>query len=1254
MIRAKLVEDLVQEILGPRQGAQEILDPLHDPREEYQVGTLFPAESIISRDPDSDAELLGQAAGADEDDDDEVMTPPISTVGSNYRRIPSSFGISFALKNKSDVEGIQICATWARYNKEEGIGWRRQPRYQIFKIDSVRDVQHESHNEVRLTTKFVERHDGSARVSFYLSSIIRPSKPDKVNTEEIIFQPELRVKLANPESIVELGEGGFSTSDEEWRVSMAQYDQRKVLARGHLCGVYWSEIDPQVEQPPESPEGPPFQWIDGRFFLETGTRLEEFFKADLRTDFCPMYSAPSPSFDWPADRKPAPELSAANLSNCRSQEELSRLLNPLIMHYSAWLEKTRSKIGTNPIKGIILKRHEAALERIRNGLSFIASNRNAFLAFLFMNRVMNLQSSWGKGELKWRPFQLAFILLALRSSVNSGDENREIADILWFPTGGGKTEAYLGLAAFTMAYRRLGLPHDQEGHPATDGSSVISRYTLRLLTIQQFRRALKMICACEVMRLTNVGRKIGWRPNGEDALGDWIWGISPFSIGLWVGSEVSPNRLTGERYLDNQPGAVSLLRRLPQPQEPDPAQVLDCPVCKSILAIPLSGLPKGQVDLRLISLDEPKRDFISNPHQLDFGSIKVQSIETISSRNARVYYLCFNLELDTNCTPADFQNWWKEKVLACQPLRLASFNLPVRPGYIAVQDPRRNNPHDFEIRCPNPDCQINQISYREKIPSQQGPVWREMHPLFCSPDEKTTSFGMPIPAITVDEKLYGFPTTMVVATVDKIATIPRLGDADAASLFGRVTSFSEKKGYSRESVRGRAPVSPFSPPDLIIQDELHLLDGPLGSMFGLYECIVDAICSKPKYVASSATIRNASEQVASIMDRRAAVFPPVNVDIEEGFFLSVQEAHPLDEGDMSIKKPGRLFLGVAAPGRAAQTPIIRIWSRLLQTAHNIRLEGANTSELDSFWTLVGYFNAIRELAGGETYWRQDIPQRIAHIAPAGQGRPMDTIEGFRNLSSQTDSSELPGILAALERTLMDGDPLNAVAATSMFGTGVDVDRLSLMVVHGQPKSASSYIQAIGRIGRKRSGLAVVFLRVGKPRDLNHYEYFTGYHRRLPVAVEPISVRPTAPRALEKALGPMLVFLLRNIFPDRSISFPNGINLNDGASQILSISPEAVSYVESIFRRRLEAQPRERRSLTIEQFLDQVRGALEAWQNLANRSLQDPDPLPYKGQRKAVLGAPGVFTGDFAFENAPTSLREVEPLIRIRTTGFGGR
>ena len=183
------------------------------------------------------------------------------------------------------------------------------------------------------------------------------------------------------------------------------------------------------------------------------------------------------------------------------------------------------------------------LRRLREGIDLLCSNADVRLAFCFANKAMALQSRWTRQRVDpWRPFQLVFQLINIPALAQPVSTDRLACDLLWIPTGGGKTEAYLGLAAFTFGFRRLDarLQNRTEGG---GGVSVLSRYTLRLLTIQQFRRALALVTACEALRVHSTGTARGWRPKDADQEPGWIWGRTRFSIGLWVGGNVTPNGL---------------------------------------------------------------------------------------------------------------------------------------------------------------------------------------------------------------------------------------------------------------------------------------------------------------------------------------------------------------------------------------------------------------------------------------------------------------------------------------------------------------------------------------------------------------------------------------------------------------------------------------------------------------------------------------------------------------------------------------
>jgi hypothetical protein len=573
-----------------------------------------------------------------------------------------------------------------------------------------------------------------------------------------------------------------------------------------------------------------------------------------------------------------------------------------------------------------------------------------------------------KGKGLWRPFQLAFILMNLRSISERDSAERATVDLIWFPTGGGKTEAYLGLTAFTILRRRL--------YKATDaGTTVLMRYTLRLLTTQQFQRAASLICATEIIRRENEPRL----------------GATRISIGLWVGQSVTPNK---------NPDAVSSLNTLLKNGKPNPFIVLTCPWC---------GAEMGPVALG---------------------------------------------------------NGYEAK------------------GY-------RKEGSKVVFRCQDPDC-----TFRD-------------------------SRGLPL--LVVDQAIYEERPTLLIGTVDKFAMLP--WDPEPRRLFGLDN------------------VDPVPPPDLVIQDELHLISGALGSMVGMYETTIDTLCRHQlhgklfpsKIVASTATICRAAQQVKCLYAREVFLFPPQGLRAGDSFFAEVSsidaEGKPL---------PGRLYVGVFASALSSHVMAqVRVMAALLQAIKCI--QGAPAESLDPYWTLMGYFNSLRELGHAATLIRADIREYLnavwdrLNIRKPAAGTNNPDLRRFINrdleLTSRIQSSQITDVLQQLFNTYPpteDRRPVDVCLATNMIQVGLDVPRLGLMTVVGQPKTTSEYIQATSRVGRDARGPGIVatIYNPAKPRDRSHFEHFRSYHQSIYRWVEPTSVTPFAVPVRERALHAQLITLAR--------------------------------------------------------------------------------------------------------------------------------
>jgi hypothetical protein len=760
-------------------------------------------------------------------------------------------------------------------------------------------------------------------------------------------------------------------------------------------------------------------------------------------------------------------LKAAWLARAEARAEVTSALRAFLSNYYCWI-KTQLEPRLGEFDGELFTAADRnfhrcleASSRMNEGVTTLENSDEIWTAFTLANAAMDRQAQYDskglrKGPLTWRPFQLAYILLVLPGLTDPKSPDRDCVDLLWFPTGGGKTEAYLALTAFQIFLRRL----TNAGRRDEGGVDVLMRYTLRLLTVQQFQRAASLICACDAIR----------RERGD-------LGRASISLGLYVGGDATPNRAKA---------ALEALQQEHDGQQPrsTPRQLLDCPVC-------------GQ-------------------------------------------------------------------------------NLPLSSYAEASES------DGIDIRCSNAACE---------------------------------SSGEPLPVLTVDDFIYASPTSLLIGTIDKFAQLPRRSDLRA--LFGL-------DGGLR--------------PGLIIQDELHLISGPLGSMAGLYETVVDLLCTddgvRPKVIGSTATIGQAARQVRALFDRTVLQFPPSGFEAADSFFAVRDE-----------NGPDRLYLGVSSAGRSPKFALQAAAAALLQSTGHLQAEGNPSALLDPFWTCVLYFNSLRELGGAHVLVQDDIPRQMAFLA-GRLGQPLRTLEAEAiELSSRVPSRELPGHLSQLAVALAaDGDdpfspePRDVVLASNMISVGVDVPRLGLMVVNGQPKSTAEYIQASSRVGRGLYGLVVTLYNFGRPRDVSHFEHFLGYHGALYRSVEATSVTPWAPRARDKALHAVVAAIVRQLV--------GSMEDDDAARDFDPNDPEVVLLLDAIRERARSASE----GIEGDDTAAHLDGIVHEWAKRSLDARTGRHDLLY-WERKAPFGKtkPHLMTsaeeggrpGRLAWPT-PNSMREVEP------------
>jgi hypothetical protein len=836
------------------------------------------------------------------------------------------------------------------------------------------------------------------------------------------------------------------------------------------------------------------------------------------------------------------ELGMEALAELESAEDAKGRLGGLVASYRAWIDQEVTRIGLLPLtarqeetaRDLILFAKTAA-DRIGEGISSLGDPK-CLEAFCIANQSMahaarqRFAVQQGKkpddvDAPKWRAFQLAFILMNLRGLHDPAHADRRVVDLLFFPTGGGKTEAYLGLAAFTLVLRRL-----QNPGLASAGVSIIMRYTLRLLTLDQLGRAAGLMCALELER------------KGNPELGEW-----PFEIGLWVGSAATPNRMG--KANDEGPGkedtAYTKLQRYKNKpgRHPSPIPLEECPWCGK----------------------------------------------------------------------------------------------PFDPDSFQLDPPGSPEPKDLRVSCSDMDCAFS------------------------------SARGETLPILGVDEPIYRRLPCFLIATVDKFAALPWTGRVGA--LFGNVDRHDSQGFYGPcDTMKGSAlPDSSLLPPDLIIQDELHLISGPLGTVAGIYETAIEALCRRdlpggkvrlPKIIASTATVRRADRQIRALFGReQTAIFPPPGPDRNDSFFARTIPSTP--------ENPGRLYLGLAAQGRSMKVVLLRSSLALLAGAKQLYEEaGGTTAEnpCDPYMTLLGYFNSLRELGGSRRIVEDEVYVQAQSRWKRRRLDPVDDLFRSRyikrdpvELTSRVGTNDVSRAKQRLAANFNEDDRVDVALATNMISVGLDIVRLGLMVVLGQPKTSSEYIQATSRVGRdkNRPGLVVTLLNVHKPRDRSHYERFSVYHRTFYRSVEATSVTPFSPRALDRALAGALVGLCRHALPDMEASIKAGA--------ISHHLPELQQIVQ-VFSDRArihdvdKAMTKEGAELAAH-VNDLAQNLIAKWTQIASRCAAEGSALTYQkyeGKREGEALIRDFLDADFEGGKAPVfrdfranrSMRDVEPSVEI--------
>jgi hypothetical protein len=981
-VRPWLVQQVASDLIGPRGGLFESLGRDRRPDLEYSIGILAPPEERQLESDLSQDQLEDEKSGEEDTGSSKAQEPVAFSPGLDPKSYPPSLGLSFTCRSESETPRFDIAISYARYNSSEQ-GYSREPRACVLPVEEIRSSLAASgkafRGSVYLRTGPLEE-PGSRTLEACakgpvsesrVSLVMRPSSGDlwtvsiflttdlempdgpfdlEARCEAKIFQPEIRIRMRDgTEASEEFGPKTVAGEElTEEAIDRELYRGRGQVARGHLCSAMWKEHDPQVISDEDTARisaemekfgqsfslAPPFHWVDSTH-PAFASDLEGFYPPDIRTEYMPLLNLPAPEMNPGEDSIPA--IGASQLAEAVSGGEIRRILEPLLDWYSGWIEDSFDSEG-NPMHGELKARAETSLSRMKKGVEMLARDDQARLAFNMANKAIHLSNHWqsdGKWDFVWRKFQIAFVLLAIESTSRRGSPDRRQLDLLWVATGGGKTEAYLLLMAYLLCLRRL-RPGLDSGVEEThwQGVNVITRYTLRLLTIQQFRRTLGVITAMEWLRAQN--EESGWAPEGIQLEAN-PWGIQPFGIGIWVGGAVTPNNLGkvtkrgktnrigiikgfNDRYFN--PGFMDALHGLEAGDAlsdamaklaAEPAQVIFCPCCRATLSFPRASDDSPSENDSTIhwviqSRDHPSSTVERMLRDPDLSEI-VRSADLVDHDNGH-YTLSIDVTMESGVHERSVEKLWKDILSLSRNSFEYSCARPSRPGYFYISKEVRGGNFqytDFVIHCPDPQCPLNQTEWEGRLPAGRaegkktqrdrpeprpegfqieipGPWRKDSNPYL--------SRGIPIPACTVDEQVYSRLPSVVISTVDKFARLPF--EPRAGGMFGNVDHHHDVHGFIRAGAKGKNPsdlkdencrIVPLpgglASPDLIIQDELHLIEGPLGSMVGFYETVVEALIKEglppdtaPKYVASTATIRSADPQVQCLFNRKVTLFPP--------------------------------------------------------------------------------------------------------------------------------------------------------------------------------------------------------------------------------------------------------------------------------------------------------------------------------------------------------------------------------------------
>ena len=1029
-------------------------------------------------------------------------------------------------------------------------------------------------------------------------SLINDRKVAKREVKKVsscLFQPKIKVSSIEGFDYLPDNTDLSSLTQEEVELKFL-YRGYKNYGMGHGCSVNWNKDDDKVLNiesevlPTEEIKGVDFDpkelhGIDDVLFMKSLTDCdsdysEQSLKAKLHA-FVDAYSG------WISEQKESSSKEGYNshfksaaerlISNCESlRDRMKRgiefLDKPDVRR--AFLDANKAMFYQRVMSDF--SKHRLREERILSNddskddelPDFDSIPFNSKSGIVWKDGKYNppkddVESNWFMA--KWRPFQLAFLLSQIEGVIHEKSDDRNTVDLLWFATGGGKTEAYLGLIAFTIFYNR------QKSNADEQGVNVMMRYTLRMLNKQQFSRANILICSCEIIRSRN----------------SEIYGNMRISNGLWVGGSLTPNKHIGS---DNFPGNIDLLKKYknnvenrgPSNEGDYSPPVFSCPCC-------------GNKLVKEIQINDNKELEVVGRwgYNQITSKFKGKPFPTNENSSNPFYMHCTNTKCHFYIADSEF------KLTTNNNSAFIGRTLPIY--YV-----------DEEIYDVRPTLLFSTVDKYAQL------AWKKECFRLFNFDSELERIAPP-PSLIVQDELHlissslGTIYSLFEFVIDELCMDNGIGP----KVVGATATVRNAKQQCI-NIYNRPKYSQFPPSGVSIDDSFYSRKKKEDDKARIYVGVMPTgfTSTTAKLRLDSILIEGANIIVDAPNDKLDNYYTLL------AYFNTVKELgkyRTLLEDDMVAYRKflsstfDTLFSGYH-PDR-----VIELSSQMNADQINTGLEVLEKvclHKIDTSNEVVRFLNSIgvrtlkdleftKYKKGWSWNWLPIILSNWEFLSKNCELNDEMKVEGFPQKGDEVEALKVNQLIdrccqvfkeaIATQIKEEEKDPVKVAMATNMIAVGVDIPRLNVMSISGQPKTTAEYIQASSRVGREVPGIVFTLYNQAKNRDRSHYESFKDYHQAYYRYVESTSVTPFSLPALEKTMDTVVIALARA----RYFKGSSSAIMDSKAEQIVrDIGDDLVNRYESI-QDALDNNSTEEKTRRTNAISNLIEELIERWKQQGN-------------------------------------------------------